>query len=60
VASLNPEEKPLSTLNNFIKRLKDDKSFSENFTEIRLVDVKSMSLQNKEVLEFNLELPLKK
>jgi Tfp pilus assembly protein PilN len=60
VANLNREEKPLSILNNFIKTLKDDEVFSKNFSEIRLVDVKSSSLQNKEVLEFNLELPLKK
>ena len=60
VANLNPEEKPLSLLNKFIKALKDDQDFSASFLEIRLVDVKSASLQNKEILEFNLELPLKK
>lgn len=60
VANLNPEEKPLSLLNKFIKALKDDRDFSASFSEIRLVDVKTASLQNKEILEFNLELPLKK
>jgi Tfp pilus assembly protein PilN len=60
VANLNPEEKPLSLLNKFIKTLKDDQVFSVSFSEIRLVDVKTASLQNKEILEFNLELPLKK
>jgi Tfp pilus assembly protein PilN len=60
VANLSLEEKPLAILNRFIKTLKDDQSFSENFSEIRLIDVKSSSINNKEILEFNLELPIKK
>lgn len=60
VANLNLEEKPLAILNRFIKMLKDDQSFSTNFSEIRLIDVKASTLKNKEILEFNLELTIKK
>jgi Tfp pilus assembly protein PilN len=60
VANLNLEEKPLSILNRFIKTIKADTSFSASFSDIRLADVKSTILKNKDVLEFNLELPVKK
>lgn len=60
VANINSEERPLSILNKFIKTLKNDQTFFNDFSEIRLIDVKSASLKNKEGLEFNLELLLKK
>jgi len=60
VANLNLEERPLSMLNRFIKTIKDDTSFSAGFTDIRLVDVHATTVKNKEILEFNLELPVKK
>lgn len=53
------EERPISVLNRFIKRIKEEDKFFKDFSDIFLVDVKAASLKNKEVLEFNIELILK-
>ncbi len=65
--SAGEERKPLTILNQFIKALRENPSFFQHFSEINMVDAKTTqstggtsSGEVNEILEFNLELPLKK
>ena len=50
------EERPISILSKFIRSLQEDEEFFKNFSEISLVDVKSIAEKGKEVYEFNIAL----
>ena len=54
------EERPISVLSQFIRSLKEDKAFSKDFSEIALVDVKSIFVKDKDIYEFNIALTVKK
>ncbi|MFA6282258.1 MAG: hypothetical protein WCY05_07150 [Candidatus Omnitrophota bacterium] len=60
VTNLETDEKPLSILNKFIERLKKDNAFSKDFEEIALIDIRSASIKTREILEFNMDLIVKK
>ncbi len=53
------EERPISVLSEFIKRLQENDNFFRDFSEITLIDVKSVTSNEKEVFEFNMNLRLK-
>ncbi len=53
------EERPISILSRFIRSLKEDKEFFKDFSEIALVDVKSISVKDKDIYEFNIALTVK-
>lgn len=53
------EERPISILSQFIRSLKEDREFSKDFSEIALVDVKSISVKDKDIYEFNISLTIK-
>ena len=57
--TLQTDERLISVLNRFIKALRNDRELFKNFLDIILVDVKTTTTQGKEVLKFNLELPVK-
>ena len=52
------EKRPLSLIRDLIKNLQNNDEFFKDFTEISLVDLKSSSLKNKEILIFNLMLSI--
>ncbi|MCK5287950.1 MAG: hypothetical protein KAJ79_02725 [Candidatus Omnitrophica bacterium] len=53
------EKRPLSLIRDLIKNLQNNDAFFKDFTEISLVDLKSSSIKDKEVLIFNLMLSIK-
>jgi len=48
------ERRPLAILSDFIKQLKEDQGFFMGFSEISLVDVKTIKANEREILEFNI------
>ena len=53
------EERPISVLSDFIKKLQENNIFFRDFSEISLIDVKSVLAKEKEIFEFNMNLKLK-
>ena len=53
------EERPIAILSRFMRRLQENKEFFKDFSEISLVDVRSISAKNKEIFEFNIALKTK-
>lgn len=50
------EERPIAILSKFIRNLQENKEFFKDFSEISLVNVKSVPGKGKEVYEFNIAL----
>ena len=57
--TLNKADKPIWLLNNFIKTIQTNNNFFKDFSDIYLIDTRTISTNNKEVLDFNMELILK-
>ena len=55
----NSTERPIAILNRFIKNLNGEPSFSDDFRTIDLIDTFTTINQDKEVLEFELQMTLK-
>ena len=53
------EKRPLSIIRDLIKKLQNNNKFYKDFKEISLVDLKSSSIKDKEILIFNLTLSIK-
>lgn len=53
------EERPISILSRFMRKLQENKEFFKDFSEISLVDVRSVSAKDMEIYEFNIALKTK-
>lgn len=58
-SSVAEERRPISILSNFIRSLQENEEFFKDFSEISLVDVKSISTKDKDIFEFNITLIIK-
>lgn len=58
-SSVAEERRPISILSNFIRSLQENEEFFKDFSEISLVDVKSVSTKDKDIFEFNITLIIK-
>lgn len=58
-SSVAEERRPISILSNFIRSLQENEEFFKDFSEILLVDVKSVSTKDKDIFEFNITLIIK-
>lgn len=58
-SSVAEERRPISILSNFIRSLQENEEFFKDFSEIVLVDVKSVSTKDKDIFEFNITLIIK-
>lgn len=56
---VSTEERPIAVLSRFMRRLQENKEFFKDFSEVSLVDVRSVSAKDKEIFEFNIALKIK-